>query len=92
MTAKEYNDKVWRNPETLASMQYLDTYHYVKVKYCSCGRCKHDGECENCEHQMLRRYAARDTDYIHELLEENKRLKKQLEKKHGRTANKNRKV
>ena len=47
---------------------YPSTYHAMKAGPCRVGVCKHDGECELCEeYGLLRRYAARDTDRIHEL-------------------------
>ena len=47
---------------------YLSTYHAMKAGPCRVGVCKHDGECGKCkEYGELRRYAARDTDRIHEL-------------------------
>ena len=40
----------------------------MKAGPCMTGVCKHDGECEKCEeYGTIRRYAARDTDSIHEL-------------------------
>ena len=40
----------------------------MKAGPCRVGVCKHDGECGKCEeYGLLRRYAARDTDRIHEL-------------------------
>ena len=47
---------------------YPSTYHAMKAGPCRVGVCKHDGECEKCEeYGTIRRYAARDTDRIHEL-------------------------
>ena len=47
---------------------YPSTYHAMKAGPCRVGVCKHDGECELCEeYGLLRRYAARDVDRIHEL-------------------------
>ena len=47
---------------------YPSTYHAMKAGPCRVGVCKHDGECEKCEeYGTIRRYAARDTDSIHEL-------------------------
>ena len=47
---------------------YPSTYHAMKAGPCRVGVCKHDGECGKCEeYGILRRYAARDTDRIHEL-------------------------
>ena len=47
---------------------YPSTYHAMKAGPCRVGVCKHDGECGKCEeYGLLRRYAARDTDRIHEL-------------------------
>lgn len=55
------------------------TYCYVKERFCRVGTCKGDGKCEGCEWGLLRRYAARDTDRIHELREDNDRLKHALQ-------------
>ena len=47
---------------------YPSTYHAMKAGPCRVGSCKHEGECGKCEeYGLLRRYAARDTDRIHEL-------------------------
>ena len=47
---------------------YPSTYHAMKAGPCRVGVCKHDGVCGKCkEYGELRRYAARDTDRIHEL-------------------------
>ena len=47
---------------------YPSTYHAMKAGPCRVGVCKHDGECGKCEeYGTIRRYAARDTDRIHEL-------------------------
>ena len=47
---------------------YPSTYHAMKAGPCRVGVCKHDGECGKCEeYGLLRRYAARDADRIHEL-------------------------
>lgn len=47
---------------------YPSTYHAMKAGPCRVGVCKHKGECGKCkEYGALRRYAARDTDRIHEL-------------------------
>ena len=54
------------------------TYHYVKDRFCRVGVCKHDGKCSDCEYGLLRRYAALDTDTIHELQDDNDRLKHAL--------------
>lgn len=50
---------------------YPSTYHAMKAGPCLDGVCKHDGKCGKCEeYGLLRRYAARDTDRIHELVKE----------------------
>ena len=47
---------------------YPSTYHAMKAGPCRVGVCKNDGKCGKCkEYGELRRYAARDTDRIHEL-------------------------
>ena len=47
---------------------YPSTYHAMKAGPCRVGVCKHEGECGKCEeYGLLRMYAARDTDRIHEL-------------------------
>lgn len=47
---------------------YPSTYHAMKAGPCRIGVCKRNGECGKCkEYGELRRYAARDTDRIHEL-------------------------
>ena len=47
---------------------YPSTYHAMKAGPCGVGVCKYDGKCGLCkEYGTLRRYAARDTDRIHEL-------------------------
>ena len=47
---------------------YPSTYHAMKDGPCLVGVCKHDGKCWLCEeYGILRRYAARDADRIHEL-------------------------
>ena len=47
---------------------YPSTYHAMKAGPCRVGVCKHEGECGKCkEYGVLRRYAARDVDRIHEL-------------------------
>lgn len=47
---------------------YSSTYDAMKAGPCRVGVCKHEGECGKCEeYGALRRYAARDTDRIHEL-------------------------
>ena len=44
------------------------TYHYIKDRFCHVNSCKRDGKCETCPAGELRRYAARDTDRIGELM------------------------
>ena len=47
---------------------YPSTYHAMKAGPCRVGVCKHDGKCWLCEeYGLIRSYAARDTDRIHEL-------------------------
>lgn len=47
---------------------YPSTYHAMNAGPCRVGVCKYDGKCGLCkEYGILRRYAARDTDRIHEL-------------------------
>ena len=43
---------------------YPSTYHFLKASCCHVDVCKHDGDCDGCEHALLREYAARDTDRI----------------------------
>ena len=49
-------------------LYYPSTYHFIKDAFCHVKRCKHGGKCETCPAQELRRYAARDTDRIGELM------------------------
>ena len=52
----------------MKALIYPSTYHAMKAGPCRVGVCKHNGECWLCEeYGTLRRYAARDTDRIHEL-------------------------
>lgn len=44
------------------------TYHYIKDRFCHINSCKHDSNCDECPAGELRRYAARDTDRIGELM------------------------
>ena len=47
---------------------YPSAYDAMKAGPCRAGVCKHDGKCWLCEeYGLLRRYAARDADKIHEL-------------------------
>lgn len=46
------------------------TYHYIKDAFCHVKRCNFNGKCEVCPANKLRRYAARDTDRIGELMGE----------------------
>ena len=47
---------------------YPSTYHAMKADPCRVGVCKHDGKCWICEeYGLLRMYAERDADRIHEL-------------------------
>lgn len=45
-------------------LSYNSTYNFLKNSCCLVGVCKHDGNCDGCEHALLREYAARDTDRI----------------------------
>ena len=49
-------------------LRYPSTYHYIKDAFCHVRRCKFNGECGRCPADELRRYAARDTDRIGELM------------------------
>ena len=52
----------------MKELTYPSTYHAMKAGPCGVGVCKYDGKCWLCEeYGTLRRYAARDTDRIHEL-------------------------
>lgn len=51
-------------------LYYPSTYHFIKDAFCHVKRCKFGGECGACPANELRRYAARDTDRIGELMEE----------------------
>ena len=52
----------------MKGLTYPSTYHAMKAGPCRVGVCKHYGECCLCkEYGLLRRYAARDVDRIHEL-------------------------
>ena len=51
-------------------LYYPSTYHFVKDAFCHVKRCKHGGNCGACPANELRRYAARDTDRIGELMNE----------------------
>lgn len=63
---------------------YPSTYHAMKAGPCRIGVCKHDGECElRKEYGIIRRYAARDTDIIHELRAIVKEMADELEKFHA---------
>ena len=47
---------------------YPSAYHAMKAGPCRVGVCKHEGKCGLCEeYGLIRSYAARDTDRIHEL-------------------------
>ena len=47
---------------------YPSTYHAMKAGPCRVGVCKNDGKCWLCEeYGLIRSYAARDTDRIHDL-------------------------
>ena len=63
---------------------YPSTYHAMKAGPCRVGVCKHDSKCWLCEeYGLLRRYAARDADRIHELRELVKEMKHELSKFHA---------
>lgn len=49
-------------------LYYPSAYHFIKDRFCHVKSCKHNGECGNCPAGELRRYAARDTDRIGELM------------------------
>ena len=52
----------------MKGLTYPSTYHAMKAGPCRVGVCKSDGECWLCEeYGIIRRYAARDVDRIHEL-------------------------
>ena len=52
----------------MKDLVYPSTYHAMKAGPCRIGVCKHEGKCWLCEeYGIIRRYAARDTDRIHEL-------------------------
>ena len=56
----------------------------MKAGPCLVGVCKHEGMCGNCkEYGTLRRYAARDTDRIHELRALVKEMSDELSKFHA---------
>ena len=64
---------------------YPSTYHAMKAGPCRVGVCKHEGKCWLCEeYGLLRRYAARDADRIHELRAIVKDLTDELSKFHTR--------
>ena len=68
----------------MKALIYPSTYHAMKAGPCRVGVCKHDGECELCkEYGLLRRYAARDTDRIHELRALVKEMSDELSKFHA---------
>lgn len=49
-------------------LYYPSTYLYIKDTFCHVKRCKHGGDCGTCPAAELRRYAARDSDRIGELM------------------------
>ena len=49
-------------------LYYPSTYHFIKDTFCHDKRCKHGGDCGTCPARELRRYAARDSDRIGELM------------------------
>ena len=60
-------------------MIFPSTYCYVKDKFCRVGVCKKDGKCEECEHGLLRAYAARDSDNMGTLFDEAQSLRKKVD-------------
>ena len=63
---------------------YPSTYHAMKAGPCRVGVCKHEGKCWLCEeYGLLRRYAARDADKIHELRALVKEMADELSKSHA---------
>ena len=63
---------------------YPSAYHAMKAGPCRVGVCEHDGKCGKCkEYGTLRRYAARDTDKIHELRAIVKEMVDELSKFHA---------
>lgn len=51
-------------------LYYPTAYHYIKDAFCHVKRCKFGGNCGACPAGELRRYAARDSDRIGELMKE----------------------
>lgn len=49
-------------------LYYPSTYLFIKDRFCHVKSCKFDGECRKCPAGELRRYAARDSDRIGELM------------------------
>lgn len=49
-------------------LYYPSIYHFIKDAFCHVKRCKHGGDCGTCPARELRRYAARDSDRIGELM------------------------
>ena len=52
----------------MKGLTYPSTYHAMKAGPCRVGVCKSEGKCWLCkEYGIIRKYAARDVDRIHEL-------------------------
>jgi len=66
--------KLWSSDD----MIFPSTYCYVKDKFCCVGVCKKGGDCETCEHGLLRAYAARDSDNMSTLYDEAQSLRKKV--------------
>ena len=49
-------------------LYYPSAYLFIKDRFCNVKSCKHGGECGACPAGELRRYAARDSDRIGELM------------------------
>ena len=67
--------KLWSSDD----MKFPSAYCYVKDKFCRVGVCKKGGDCETCEHGLLRAYAARDSDDRGVLFEETQLLRKKID-------------
>ena len=68
----------------MKGLTYPSTYHAMKAGPCRVGVCKHEGKCWMCEeYGIIRRYAARDTDRIHELSALVEELSDELSKFHA---------
>ena len=65
-----------------------NTYCYLKDSICRLDHCMSNGKCEVCQFGLLRSYAARDSDFIGELMKEietlteaNKKFQKKIKEK-----------